>query len=182
VSRGLGAGLASGILVLASIAYANVDFTAADVPTIFYVSKSDDRNRVDYGIRLDARCLPTSGSPMVVYWREFERGSGGRVTHGLNIFEGPVYGVGSQTITERRADGATLDVTVRALSSRRLTVRTGPATGGGCTATATTTIGGVRAVLDHVHLTLGDGAGSLRHADIRGTAVGGGPVTERVVH
>lgn len=173
---------ASLVLALAAVARADVDFSASDVPTIFYVDKSDDRNRVDYGIRLDARCLPTSGSPMVVYWREFERGSAGRVTHGLNIFEGPVYGIDSQRITERRADGATLEVTVRALSSRRLTIRTGPDVGGGCTATATTTIGAARAVLDHVHLTLGDGPGSLRYADIYGTAVGGGPVTEHVVH
>lgn len=182
MSRRLGAGVALALLTATSIAYANVDFAATDVPTIFYVDKSDDRNRVDYGIRLDGRCLPTSGSPMVVYWREFERGSGGRVTHGLNIFEGPVYGVGSQRITERRADGATLEVTVSALSSRRLTIRTGPGTGGGCIATATTTIGGVRAVLDHVHLTLGDGPGSLRFADIYGTALSGGPVTEHIVH
>lgn|GEM_PF-2436498 len=181
MSRRVGAGMVISILAVTAVAYANVDFSATDVATIFYVDKSDDHNRVDYGIRLDASCLPTSGSPMVVYWREFERGSGGRVTHGLNIFEGPVYGVGSQRITERRADGATLEVTVQALSSRRLTIRTGPGTSG-CTATATTTIGGVRAVLDHVHLTLGDGPGSLRFADIYGTAVGGGPVTEHIVH
>ncbi len=180
--RRASAGLVLAILGTASVALANVEFSASDVETIFYVDKSDDRNRVDYGIRLDALCSPSSGSPMVVYWREFERGRDGRVTHGLNIFEGPVYGVGSQRIVERRADGATLEVTVRALSSRRLLVRTGPREGGGCTASATTTIGGVRAVLDHVHLTLGDGPGSLRHADIFGTAVSGGPVTERVVH
>jgi hypothetical protein len=109
---------------LCASALANVDFSGSDVPTVFFISKSDDRNRVDYGIRLDAACLPTSGSPMVVYWREFEGGRDGLVTHGLNIFEGPVYGVGTQRLTETRTDGVTLRIDIRALSSRRIEIRT----------------------------------------------------------
>jgi len=33
-----------------------------------------------------------------------------------------------------------------------------------------------------VHLTLGDGPGSLRYADIYGTSTTGAPVSEHVVH
>lgn len=171
---------------VATVAFANVDFSDNDVPTIFYIDKSDDRNRVDYGIRLTETCQPTSTSPMVVYWREFEGGHGGRYTHGLNIFEGPVYGVGSQRVTETRADGVTMRVEIRALSSRPLEIHTEPASSSDvrpCRARAIATISGVRAYLDHVHLTLGDGPGSLRFADIYGTAVdGGADVTEHVVH
>ncbi len=166
---------------LAASALANVDFSGSDVPTVFFISKSDDRNRVDYGIRLDAACLPTSGSPMVVYWREFEGGRDGLVTHGLNIFEGPVYGVGTQRVTETRPDGVTLRIDIRALSSRRIEIRTAPGATR-CAAQALLDIGGVRAVLDHVHLTLGDSPGSLRYADIYGHAVAtGAAVTEHVV-
>lgn len=170
------------LLSLAGAALADVSFGPHDVATVFFISKSDDRNRVDYGIHLDASCLPASGSPMVVYWREFEDGRDGRVTHGLNLFEGPVYGVGTQRVTETRADGVTMQIDIRALSSRRLEVRTGPEGDLGCRAEAILAIGGVRAVLEHVHLTLGDSPGSLRSADIVGHAVDGGRrVVEHVV-
>ena len=171
------------LLGASSVALADVEFGATDVPTLFFISKSDDRNRVDYGIRLDRSCRPASGSPMVVYWREFEGGRDGRVTHGLNVFEGPVYGVGTQRVIETRDDGATLEIDIRALSSRRIDVRTERGTAGmPCAAVGITDIGGTRAILHHVHLTLGDGVGSLRYADIYGRAVdGGAEVTEHVV-
>lgn len=171
-----------GLLAIASVAHADVNFGVNDVATVFFIDKSDDHNRVDYGIHLDASCHPTSGSPMEVYWREFEGGRGGHVTHGLNLFEGPVYGVGSQRVTETRPDGVTMDIDIRALSSRHLHVDT-QRTENGCVAHARMTIDGTEARLHHVHLTLGDGPGSLRFADIYGTAVtGGASVTEHVVH
>lgn len=173
--------LALASLLFASAALADVDFAASDVPTVFFISKSDDRNRVDYGIRLDATCRPAR-SPMVVYWREFEGTSAGRVTHGLNLFEGPVYGVGTQRVLEERPDGATLQIDIRALASRRIEVRTGPGTTTPCTASAILEIGGVPAILENVHLTLGDSPGSLRFADIHGHALEGGrAVTEHIV-
>ena len=166
----------------AGVARADVAFERHDVPTIFFIDKSDDHNRVDYGIHLDTSCHPASASPMAVYWREFENGAEGRVTHGLNMFEGPVYGVGSQRVTESGPDGMTMDIEIRALSARHLQVHTQRAPHGG-TARATLTIGGVLADLHHVHLTLGAQPGALRFADIYGTAVeGGAPVTEHVAH
>lgn len=168
------AAFALALASFASAALADVAFGPHDVPTIFFISKSDDRNRVDYGIRLNASCLPASSSPMVVYWREFEDGRDGRVTHGLNLFEGPVYGVGTQRVVETREGGVTMQIDIRALSSRRLEIRTGPEGELGCRAEAILPIGGVRAVLEHVHLTLGDSPGSLRSADIVGHAVDGG--------
>lgn len=169
-------------LGIASVAHADVQFERHDVPTIFFIDKSDDHNRVDYGIHLDTSCHPASGSPMEVYWREFENGAAGRVTHGLNMFEGPVYGVGSQRVAETRDDGMTMVVDIRALSSRHLQIHTARVPHG-CSARATTTINGTNAYLDHVHLTLGDSAGSLRFADIYGTAVdGGAAVHEHIVH
>lgn len=178
----LGATLA--IIGVGSVVRADVDFDVSDVPTMFFIDKSDDRNRVDYGIRLDETCRPTNDSPVLVYWREFEQGRNGRVTHGLNIFEGPVYGVGSQRVTERRDDGASLTIDIRALSSRRIDIVTGhDTTPGRCTARAIANVGGVRAYLERVHLTLGDSPGSLRYGDIYGSAVDGGrAVTERVAH
>lgn len=175
-------GIALALLAVATVAHADVQFERHDVATIFFIDKSDDRNRVDYGIHLDTSCHPASGSPMEVYWREFEGGRDGRVTHGLNMFEGPVYGVGSQRVVETRPDGMTMEIDIRALSSRHLQIHTARAPHG-CTARASTTIHGTPAYLERVHLTLGDGPGTLRFADIYGTAIeGGAPVTEHVVH
>ena len=36
-----------------------VSFGPNDVPTVFFINKSDDHNRVDYGIRLNEHCAPT---------------------------------------------------------------------------------------------------------------------------
>jgi hypothetical protein len=49
-----------------------VRFGANDLPTLFFIAKSDDRNRVDYGMRLDSRCAPYGDEPVFPYWREFE--------------------------------------------------------------------------------------------------------------
>jgi hypothetical protein len=176
------AAIVLGLLAVASVARADVAFGVHDVATIFFIDKSDDHNRVDYGIHLDESCRPANGSPMEVYWREFEGSSAGHVTHGLNLFEGPVYGVGSQRVSETRPDGVTMEIEIRALSSRHLHIDT-QRTEHGCVAHARMTIGGTEARLHHVHLTLGDGPGSLRYADIYGTTVSGGAsVTEHVVH
>jgi hypothetical protein len=40
--------------------------------TLFFISKSDDENRVDYGMRLDSKCAPYGDESVFPYWREFE--------------------------------------------------------------------------------------------------------------
>lgn len=170
---------AGGLALAAGVALADVSFGPHDVPTVFFVSKSDDDNRVDYGIRLDARCHPASTSPMTVYWREFEDGRQGRVTHGLNLLEVPAYDAADQQVLERRDAGATLSLTIRALRARAITILTRPGVSQRCQAEARMRIGGVEAILDHVHLTL-DGPGVVRHADMFGATPDGREVTERV--
>ena len=46
-------------------------FGPRDVETVFFVTKSSDRNRVDYGIRLSERCAPVNDDAMFPYWRDF---------------------------------------------------------------------------------------------------------------
>ncbi len=165
-----------------SVALADVDFGPNDVPTVFFVSKSDDDNRVDYGVRLDPQCHPASSSPVAVYWREFENGSGGRVTHGLNLFEVPAYDAADLRVVERSEQGgATLGLTIRALRTRAITIRTWRRASPerGCSAQARMRIDGVEAILDHVHLTLA-GPGAVRYADVNGHTPAGRTVTERV--
>ena len=74
------------------------DFGPNDVATVFFFSKSDDRNRVDYGLRLDATCMPVGEEPLFPYWREFESEPPGLKTHSLKFFEYAGYGVSEQRI------------------------------------------------------------------------------------
>jgi hypothetical protein len=153
-------------------ARADVSFGPHDVPTIFFVSKSDDRNRVDYGIRLNARCMPEGDRPIVVYWRTFEGGLEGRATHGLNFVEQLAYGVDVADLGQ-----GVLRLRVRALP-RTIIVSTSRR-GSECAASATTSIDGAEAELERVHLTLA-GPGRAQHADLFGR-VGDRRVHERFI-
>lgn len=165
------------LLVLAcpTPASADVVFDANDIPTLFYINKSDDRNRVDYGVRLNASCQPER---MEVYWREFEHGRDGRVTHGINVFEEGGYGIASFRVTERHATGSTFTFAVSALRHRTVRVVTENA-GGRCVARTYMNIAGSSALLLRAHLTL-RGPGSVRYVDFFGRLRDGSDVQERL--
>jgi hypothetical protein len=118
-----------------------VPFGRFDVPTVFFISKSDDHNRVDYGMRLDERCAPVTDAPLFPYWREFERSPPVR-THPLGMFEGFAYGVAEQRVTDRAADGSTVVVKLKQVG-RPISIATHRQPGGPCTAVGTTTIAGI---------------------------------------
>ncbi len=63
--------------------------------TVFFIDKSDDHNRVDYGLRLDAACRPVGEEAFFPYWREFEDAPPVR-THALGWWEYTAYGVTDQ--------------------------------------------------------------------------------------
>ena len=64
--------LAAGSVLPGSASAGDTDFGPNDLQTVFYISKSDDKNRVDYGMRLDSHCAPFGQDPVFPYWREFE--------------------------------------------------------------------------------------------------------------
>jgi hypothetical protein len=118
-----------------------------DVTPLFLVSKSENKNRVAYGIHLDGQCLPRGPAPVFAYWQMLELGPG-RVEP-LLPREVPYYGVrGEQVVGER-----TLEVRLAAIPSRPLVVRTA-VEGGRCRATATLPIAGTPARLWNVHAIL----------------------------
>jgi len=119
-------------------------FGRFDVPTIFYINKSDDRNRVDYGIRLDEHCTPTLEEPIFPYWREFEPPPPVR-THSLGLLDGLAYGVSHQHVVRRNANGALLLMKPKHVN-RWIWVTTSKEADGHCTATATTSIGGLEGI------------------------------------
>lgn len=165
-------------LAFASLAYATPRIGAHDLPTLFYVAKSDDRNRVDYGVRLDASCSPVGEEPMFAYWRRFEPGQD--PLGDLNLLDRTIYGIAQQEVRTRAANGSWIEVSLRALPSRRVLVLVQRA-GDRCVGAAQTDIRGRESILDHVFVQL-RGPASIDHAMIRGEdRASGEPVSERFV-
>src|ERR1022692_4639671 len=80
-----------------------MQFGPHDVETVFFISKSDDHNRVDYGIRLNDHCAPVGDDAVFPYWREFEHPP--VRTHSLGVFEYVPYGFSEQRLVHRTPTG-----------------------------------------------------------------------------
>lgn len=146
------------------------------VDSVFFVAKSENKNQVHYGIRLDEACMPIGANPVFAYWRMFEHGP--LATEPLLARELPAYGVGSQRL-ERSGAGARVVLTLNALPKRPIVIEStvGAAT---CTARATIPIGGVPASLGRVFVQLRWPFG-VDHLMLEGRASGDGRVVrERV--
>lgn len=131
----------------------DLDLDAYDVPTVFYVAKSDDRNRVDYGIRLDERCRPATDEPVFAYWRRFEPGEP-RLGE-LNMFDQQVYGITSQHVASSTEGGSWISVEIRAVPNERLLILVQPdPSDRGCRARLRMRLNGRPAWADHAFVQL----------------------------
>lgn len=124
---------------------------AHDVPSVFFVSKSENRNQVHYAVRLDDRCAPIGPAPVLPYWRMLERDA--HATEPLLVREVPAYGIAEQSILSKGERGGVVRVVLRALPSRPLLVTTFPS-GGSCAATASLVIAGAPATLISLYVQL----------------------------
>jgi hypothetical protein len=122
-----------------------------DVPSAFYVSKSENRNQVHYAVRLDDQCAPATAAPVHPYWRMLERDA--HATEPLLSREVPAYGIAEQSIVSRGERGGVVRVVLRALPSRPLLLTTF-ASGQTCAASASLVIGGTPATLTSIHVQL----------------------------
>lgn len=154
-------------------------FGPNDVETVFFISKSDDHNRVDYGMRLDARCAPVNDDAVFPYWREFEKAPPVR-THPLGLFEYVAYGMAEQRSLRRDTSGGEQLMRLKRLN-RKITITTKRGGEGRCAAVAYATIGGVPgAILTSVFVKLG-GPLSVDYVDVFGKHPGtGAVVSERI--
>jgi hypothetical protein len=114
-------------------------FGPHDVPTLFFIAKNLDKNRVDYGIRLDASCVPPNDDAIVPYWRLFEGSPPGR-TKPLSLIDHLPYGIAEQKLLSKSATGAEYRVRLKQLA-RPITVVTTKGADGKCVATARARIG-----------------------------------------
>jgi hypothetical protein len=156
------------LVVMASAGDARADttqFGTNDVPTVFFISKSDDHNRVDYGVRLNDHCAPTGDDAVFPYWRELEKNPVN--LHSLNIFEYVPYGFSEQRLVHRTLTGGDQLVRLKQLD-RPILITTKKEADGHCSAQARARVAGVEgAILTSVYAKLA-GAMSVDYIDIHG--------------
>jgi hypothetical protein len=140
------------VLSWASLAAATVTFGARDVRTIFHIAKSDDNNRVDYGIRLDDQCRPVGETPVYAYWHRFDPGY--PRFGDLNLLDQQVYGITSQAVRTRSDTGTWVELHVAALPSLRILILV-QRHGDGCVARAQIPVNSRPAFVDRVFVQLG---------------------------
>ena len=177
------AALASGLALAAVTDTARADqptFGQYDIATVFFISKSDDHNRVDYGIRLNAQCAPVNDDAVFPYWRVFEH-SDGRHTLPLGMFEYVPYGFAEQRMLRRTPTGGDHLVRLKQLADRIILITTKKEADGHCSAVAHARISGIdRAELVSVYAKLA-GAMSVDYVDIHGkNPTTGGEILERI--
>jgi hypothetical protein len=140
----MGGTLALGV-VMAFTAYAAGD---REIATMFFISKTENRNQVHYAVKVDDACRPVRPAPVRPYWLMLEKGP--RVVEPLLGREQAAFGIERQEV-----DGATVRIALRAIPSRGIVIQTWRAPDGACHSMAITSIAGVRARLFNLHLVLG---------------------------
>jgi hypothetical protein len=150
--------------ILVPPAHAEGRFGPHDVRTMFVIGKNTDRNEVQFGIRLDADCVPVSDEPIYNYWRQFEKGP--EVTEDLNFLDKTGYGIKNQKVVERKTSGSKVVLTLRATSDRPIAVYVRKERAA-CVAEPLTYISGTSARLERIHVQL-SGPLSVSYIEIRG--------------
>jgi hypothetical protein len=151
----LGCGYATGAAFLAVIGLCGPSVAsgaAGSTTPLFSISKTENRNYVQFAERLDDSCAPAGSAPVYAFWRMMERGPG--AVEPLLPMEQGAYGIASQTVLARDPGHSLVRVTLRALPSSPLFVEARRAPSGACEAWARTSIGGVAARLSNVHAVL----------------------------
>lgn len=156
-------------------------FGPFDVQTVFFINKSDDHNRVDYGMRLDSHCAPVSDKAVFPYWREFEHAPPVR-THPLKFYEYAAYGFAEQRVVEKSSTGGRTLVELKEVT-RPILIVTRRSKAGYCAATAYARIqGNPHARLDHIFVKLA-GILDVAYVDIHGSDPRtGAKLMERLKH
>lgn len=119
---------------------------------VFTIAKSENKNQVQYVIRVDDHCAPLGGAPLYAYWRMLERGP--TQTASILSQEVRAYGLASQQVVARSDSGGQVRAVMNALPGRPILVETARAPDGTCHALATTTIAAQPAHLFNVYVRL----------------------------
>lgn len=136
-----------GLLVGTSVALLAGSAAAADIPSAFFISKTENKNQVHFSVHVDDACAPVGPAPVHAYWQMLERGP--LVTEPLLAREERAYGIERQTL-----EGGSIRVTLRALPSRPIVIHTWRAADGKCASSSITPISGSAARLFNIHVAL----------------------------
>jgi hypothetical protein len=147
------------------------------VQSVFFISKSENRNQVHYGVRVDARCRPHGPRPVYGYWRDFEDGP--TATSRLLDHEQSAYGLTAPRWVRPAQEGGQIRIGLRGFPDRPLTIETFRAESS-CRARAHTIIARAPAVLRSIYVELGF-LFSIDYVLVRGhSAADGRPLQEKV--
>jgi len=117
------------------------------VKSLFFIAKSENKNEVHYGVKIDEHCAVIGPEPVFAYWLLRERTP--PAVEDLGFWEAPAYGIASQTVS-----GTTIRLVLRALGERPIDVRIAKGSGG-CDAAPMVTIAKALARLHHVYVEVG---------------------------
>lgn len=141
-------GLCLSLLPLSAIAD-GILIAQNDVPSLFHIAKSENKNQVHFAAKLDERCrFVHDDEPVLAYWRDREVSA--TATSELTMFEEPAYGLGE---IERLDDGRAR-VALRALPGRPIDLEVYRTGDGHCAGRAFAVVGGERARLREVFVQL----------------------------
>lgn len=136
------------------------------------ITKSSNRNQVEYAVQVDGACAPAGPAPVRPYWRMLERGPS--AIEPLGGGEQRVLGVGRQDVA-----GRLVRLTLRGMPSRAIMIETERGADGQCSSKAQTTIAGVPARLAAVYVQ--ERLFGIEYVLLSGWAEDGTSVRERIV-
>jgi hypothetical protein len=157
-----------------------VHFGASDIPTVFFISKSDDHNRVDYGMRLTEGCAPVNNDAVFPYWRQFEHSPPVR-TQPLGTFEYFGYGLSEQRLVHGGKPDAAYLIRLKQFKQRPVWITTSRDDSGHCRARARCAIGAVKfAELTSIYVKLA-GVLSVEYIIVKGKDPATGQLIEEKI-
>jgi hypothetical protein len=147
-----------------------------DPRSVFLVAKSENKNQVHYGVRLDEACNVVDTHPLYGYWRMLE--NKGEIEPILSR-EIRAYGIDPAQRIEKTADATTIYARMNAVPDRMLRV-TVTRTAGRCEARATMSIAGSEANLRVIYIRLAWPFG-VDYILLRGSrTTDGSPIEEKI--
>lgn len=174
--RSFGSVLALMLATLAALPHAasadeSVQLGAYDVPTVFYIAKSENGVQVHYGLRLDAACRPVGKNPVFAYWSRPRRTH--REAARLDGIARRLYGANEHQKVQAGSTGGHVQMYVRTLDKVVVDIDVSK-TASGCVAVPTTKISGERAKLQSAYLKIGRLGLSVDYVDVIGNRLANG--------
>jgi hypothetical protein len=143
------ASLPAALLLCPLASPAGTPAPARGVDSAFFISRSENRNQVHYGVRVSEDCRPQGTHPVHAYWRMLEKGPG--ETEPLLGLEGPAYGLADAQEVASTPTGWRIKLRLRAYSARPIELAVARENGG-CATRAWMMVDGALAQLDHIYV------------------------------